>query len=228
MFSLKEELSLARVLEIILKLWWLVLIFAVAVAFIAFSVSKFFMTPKYTSKAKVYVDGSQHSTGGVNYNDLTTNARLVSTYIEILCSDSALDRVAADCGYDNVTGDKIKSNITMNSANETEVLEINYNDITPEKSRDILQTLLYNAQDEVSKVISGCKVMIVDNASLPTTTSSPNVKQNTFIGLFLGVVLGVAVVFIKELIDTRVKDYDDLKTRYNIAVLGIIPNLDSE
>ena len=70
--------------------------------------------------------------------------------------------------------------------------------------------------------------MIVDNASLPTTTSSPNVKQNTFIGLFLGVVLGVAVVFIKELIDTRVKDYDDLKSRYNIAVLGIIPNLDSE
>ena len=179
-------------------------------------------------KEQLILDGSQHSTGGVNYNDLTTNARLVSTYIEILCSDSALDRVAADCGYDNVTGDKIKSNITMNSANETEVLEINYNDITPEKSRDILQTLLYNAQDEVSKVISGCKVMIVDNASLPTTTSSPNVKQNTFIGLFLGVVLGVAVVFIKELIDTRVKDYDDLKNRYNIAVLGIIPNLDSE
>ena len=72
----------------------------------------------------------------------------------------------------------------------------------------------------------GCRVSIVDNASLPTTTSSPNIKQNTFIGIFVGIIIGIAIIFIRELLDTRIKDEDELKTKYNIPVLGIIPNLD--
>ena len=223
---LKEEINLVKILEIILKLWWFVLIFAVVAGLVAFSISSFLMTPQYTSTAKVYVDGSQRAAGsGINYSELTTNARLVSTYIEVLCSDTYLNSVASECDY-NITGTQIKGNITMNSANETEILEIKYSDISPEKARDILQLILNNAQGEITRVISGCQVNIVDNATLPKTTSSPNIKQNTFIGIFIGVVLGIAVIFIKELLDTRIKDEDDLKNKYNIPVLGVIPNLD--
>ena len=98
--------------------------------------------------------------------------------------------------------------------------------MSPEKAQAILQLILDSAQREINRIISGCQVNVVDNASLPTTTSSPNVKQNTFIGIFVGVVLGIAVIFIRELLDTRIKDEDDLKNRYNIPVLGVIPNLD--
>jgi len=219
-------MDLVKILEIILKLWWFVLIFAVIAGLIAFSISSFLMTPKYTSHAKVYVDGSQRSAGsGINYNELTTNARLVSTYIEVLCSDTYLNSIAAQSEY-KITGSQIKNNITMNSANQTEILEIKYADISPERARDILQLVLNNAQGEITRIISGCQVNIVDNATLPKTTSSPNIKQNTFIGIFVGVVLGIAIIFIKELLDTRLKDEDDLKSRYNLPVLGIIPNLD--
>ena len=114
----------------------------------------------------------------------------------------------------------------MNSANETEILEIKYSDISPERARDILQMVLNSAQGEITRVIPGCKVSIIDNASLPSTTSSPNIKQNTFIGIFAGIIIGLAIIFIKELLDTRIKDEDDLKSRYSIPVLGIIPNLD--
>lgn len=218
-------------MEIILKLWWLVLIFAVVAGLVAFSISSFLMTPKYTSVAKVYVDGSQRSDNtGVNMNDLTTNTRLVSTYIEILCSDSYMNSIASKAKIENskynLSGAQIKGNITMGSANETEILEIKYSDISPERARDVLQILLDNAQGEITRIMPGCRVNIVDSAILPTSISSPNTKQNTFIGIFIGVVLGVAVILIKELLDTRIKDEDDLKTKYNIPVLGIIPNLD--
>lgn len=223
---MKEEINLVKILEIILKLWWFVLIFAIIAGLVAFSISSFLMTPQYTSTAKVYVDSSQRTAGtSINYNELTTNARLVSTYIEVLCSDTYLNSIASKSDY-NVTGTQIKGNITMNSANETEILEIKYADISPERAQDILQLILNNAQSEITRVIRGSQVSVVDNASLPKTTSSPNVKQNTFIGIFIGVVLGIAVIFIKELLDTRIKDEDDLKTKYNIPVLGVIPNLD--
>ncbi len=223
---MKEEINLVKILEIILKLWWFVLIFAIIVGLVAFSISSFLMTPMYTSTAKVYVDGSQRPQGqGTTYSDLTTNTRLVSTYIEILCTDNFLSKVAAESEYSTSSG-YIKSNIKMNAANETEILEIKYADTSPEKARKILQTLLNNAQREIPAVMNGCRVNILDNASMPTSTSSPNTKQNTFIGIFIGIVLGIAIIFIKELLDTRIKDEDDLKTKYNISVLGVIPNLD--
>lgn len=227
---MKEEINLVKILEIILKLWWFVLVFAIIGGIVAFSISSFLMTPQYSSVARVYVDGgSQKAPGsGTTYNEITTNTRLVSTYIEVLCGDTylgSISRKAKKLGY-NVTGQQIKGNITMNSANETEILEIKYSDLSPEKAQAILQLILDNAQREINRIISGCQVNVVDNASLPTTTSSPNVKQNTFIGIFVGVVLGIAVIFIRELLDTRIKDEDDLKNRYNIPVLGVIPNLD--
>lgn len=224
---MKEEINLVKILEIILKLWWFVLICAIVVGVVAFSISSFLMTPMYTSTAKVYVDGSQRAAGsGVNYTELTTNARLVSTYIEVLCSDTYLGQVAGQSEEYKISGNSIKSKITMNSANETEILEIKYSDISPERARDILQMVLNSAQGEITRVIPGCKVSIIDNASLPSTTSSPNIKQNTFIGIFAGIIIGIAIIFIKELLDTRIKDEDDLKSRYSIPVLGIIPNLD--
>ena len=227
---MKEEINLVKILEIILKLWWFVLVFAIIGGIVAFSISSFLMTPQYTSVARVYVDGgSQKAPGsGTTYNEITTNTRLVSTYIEVLCGDTYLGSIskkAKKLGY-SVAGQQIKGNITMNSANETEILEIKYSDLSPEKAQAILQLILDNAQREINRIISGCQVNVVDNASLPTTTSSPNVKQNTFIGIFVGVVLGIAVIFIRELLDIRIKDEDDLKNRYNIPVLGVIPNLD--
>ena len=227
---MKEEMNLVKILEIILRFWWFVLIFAIIAGIIAFSISSFLMTPQYTSVARVYVDGgSQKAPGsGTTYNEITTNTRLVSTYIEVLCGDTYLNSIAKKAEkFDyEITGQEIKGNITMNSANETEILEIKYADLSPEKAQAILQLILDNAQREINRIISGCQVNIVDNASLPTTTSSPNTKQNTFIGAFAGVILGVAVIFIRELLDTRIKDEDDLKSRYNLPVLGVIPNLD--
>ncbi len=231
---MKDEINLVKVLEIILKLWWVVLIFALVMAFAAYSISTFLMTTKYKSEAKVYVSGSQMvSDRGINASDINTSKLLVNTYIEILQGNAFLSSVADEFNRTNdegweITAGQLKSGLTMSSANETEVLSITYDDISPEKAQKVLNELLANAQDEITRVLNGCKVSVIDKASLPTSVSSPNTKQNTFIGMFLGIVLGIAIIFIKELLDTRIKDDEELKTRYDIAVLGIIPNLDVE
>ncbi|MBE7051409.1 MAG: hypothetical protein E7395_02400 [Ruminococcaceae bacterium] len=235
MILLKEEINLVKIFEIVLKLWWIILIFAIVGALVAFSISSFFMTPLYTSTAKVYVSGSDRASEvGVNINDINLNQRLVSTYIEILSSNAFLEDVAQAYNKQkprkeqDITAGHIRQNIVMGSANETEVLEIKYDDTTPKKAQDILEVFLSEAPEKIAEVIEGCRLKVVDYADLPVVTSSPNIKQNTFIGLFLGIVLGVAVIFVKELFDTRIKGDEDIKNRYGIPVLGIIPNLDVE
>ena len=233
MILLKEEINIVKIFEIILKLWWVILIFAIIGSLVAFSISSFLMTPLYTSTAKVYVSGSEKAdNAGVNINDINVSQRLVGTYIEILSGNSFLEDIAnaynaqTSKKADEVSLNYIKANLKMDSANGTEILQIKYSDTTPQKAQAVLEILLGNAQQEITRVIDGCRMSVIDYADLPVTTSSPNVKQNTFIGMFLGIVLGAAVVFLKELFDTRIKDEDDIKARYGVAVLGIIPHLD--
>ncbi len=232
---MKEEINLIRIFEIILKLWWVILVFALIGTLIAFSISSFFMTPLYTSNAKVYVSGSQKSeSAGLNINDINLSQRLVGTYIEILTGNSFLEDVAASYNTQRsdddaaISAGQIKRNLEMSSANETEILQIKYSDTSPEKAQEILEVILKSAPKEITRVIKGCQISIVDYADVPVDTSYPNVEQNTFIGFFLGIVFGVIVIFFKELFDTRIKDDEDLKDKYGVAVLGMIPNLDLE
>ncbi|MBQ4527752.1 MAG: hypothetical protein II998_06750 [Clostridia bacterium] len=232
---MKEEINLVKIFEIILKLWWVVLVFAIVVALGAFSISKFLMTPLYTSASKVYVSGSRIAAGqSVNASDINTSKMLVNTYIEILSGEDFLDEVANkfNSKYKNkwsISGSTIKAGLKMGSANETEVLSIKYSDTSPEKAQAVLRVLLENSHNEVRSVVGGeCAVKIIDNASLPQSISYPDTRTNTIVGMFLGIVIGIAVIFIRELLDNRIKDDEDLKKKYDIAILGIIPNLDAE
>lgn len=233
---MKEEVNLVKIFEIILRLWWIVLIFAIVGSIISYSISAFLITPEYTSSARVYVSGSEKEIGaGININDINADQRLVATYVEFFSSSAFLDDVADDYNAkyseeNPITGDEIKSGLVMTSANETQLMQIDYTDVNPRRAQAVIEVLLdeNNAQREITRFMSGCKVVVSDPASFPKAPSAPNTEQNTFIGMFLGVVLGIAVIFLKELLDMRIKDADDLKIRYGKPVLGIIPNLDVE
>lgn len=233
---MKEEINLIKIFEIILRLWWIVLIFAIVGSVVSYSISAFLITPEYTSTARVYVAGRERAEGaGVNINDINGDQRLVATYVEFFSSNAFLDDVADDynakySGENPITGKDIKAGLVMSSANETQLMQIEYTDTSPLRAQAVIEVLLdeSNAQREITRFMDGCKVVVSDPANFPTSPSAPNTEQNTFIGMFLGVVLGIAVIFLKELLDMRIKDVDDLKMRYSQPVLGIIPNLDME
>ena len=65
---------------------------------------------------------------------------------------------------------------------------------------------------------------ILDHANLPVSPSSPNIPLNTLIGILLGAILSVLMIFVTEMMDTRIKSADDLGDRYTLPVLGVIPS----
>ena len=67
-------------------------------------------------------------------------------------------------------------------------------------------------------------VQILDGATLPDDPSSPKIGKNTAIGLILGLILGIAIVMIKEVSDTRFNTSEDVTSEFDIPVLGLIPD----
>lgn len=64
---------------------------------------------------------------------------------------------------------------------------------------------------------------IVEDASLPNRPSRPNYPLNGALGVFVGLMLGVGVVILKEYLGDRIKGSKDLESHVGAPVLGAIP-----
>jgi chain length determinant protein EpsF len=77
----------------------------------------------------------------------------------------------------------------------------------------------------VNKVESGAKstnVAILNAATEPVLPSKPKVPLNLALGLFVGILLGLAAVFFLELLDRRVRSTDDLEAGVEAPLLGTL------
>ncbi len=66
-------------------------------------------------------------------------------------------------------------------------------------------------------------VQIAQAATVPTSPSSPKVARNTVLGAVLGLLLGLAVAFLLERFDQRIREPRDLEAIYELPLLGVVP-----
>ena len=81
------------------------------------------------------------------------------------------------------------------------------------------------ARHLVNKVDAGARqanVTILNPAAEPSRPSKPKVFVNLALGFVIGIVLGLAAVFLLELIDRRVRSVDDLEAEIDVPMLGTI------
>ena len=58
-----------------------------------------------------------------------------------------------------------------------------------------------------------------------TQKVSPKTSVNLIIGLFVGLVLAIFIIALKEMLDKRIKSEEDVERELNVPVLGSIPKL---
>jgi non-specific protein-tyrosine kinase len=66
---------------------------------------------------------------------------------------------------------------------------------------------------------------VVGIATVPGSPSSPKVKSTVLIALIVGLLLGVGLAFLLNLIDRRIKSLEELEQQYDLPALASIPQL---
>lgn len=224
----EREIDILELIQSVLKRWWLVLIVTIVASSVGLGYSKLGITPLYSAKGTLYItiDNTAAAQGGtsLDYNSILAAQELTNTYSLILSSNTFYKIVAAESGLD-YTYKEISRMVTMGRENDSEIMSISAKCPNKEHAAIIVETILNNAQAEISRVVVGGSVRIIDHPELPVGHSYPNVTKNTILMMILGLILGAALAIFIEWLDDTIKDGEDV-IKFDIPVLAEIPLLE--
>lgn len=192
-----------------------------------FALSTLVIKKQYTAEALLYVENSVNKNEeAININDISAAQKLVNTCQILFTSDYILDQLVNELG-NGMTAAQAKSMITVGSVNSTEVLRISVVTNSKQDSVTVANKLVELSQAEFNRVIKNGSIEVISAATLPETHTYPKVPLFTAAGLFIGLFGSYVIFLLTEMMDTKVKEDDDLAQIYSIPVFAEIMDFET-
>ena len=226
------EIDLMPLVSALLRKLWLIVLCAVLTGGAAYFYTYYFVVPLYRAEVTVYVNNisSKIDSSSIEYvsgSNLSTAARLVTTYVNIISSDRVLSKVVEQADLD-ASADALRGMMTASSVGETEMFKIYITSADPEFAAKVANAIADVAPDEIANIVEGSSTKIIDYAKVPRSPSSPNYQHSVLTGAAVGAALAVAYVMLRTLLDKRIKSEEDLERLADLPVLGVIPEFGIE
>lgn len=219
----EREIQLSSIVRLLWKKAWFILACGAMAAVLAYLYVAIFFSPSYVAKATLYAnnrDSSKNSTS-ITTSDMNASAKLVDVYSAIILSDPVLDQVILE-NHLNTTPSRLAKSINIESVNSTEVFCVKVIDKSPAMAAQIANSIATLAPDKIAQIVDGCSIKLVSLAKVPTEQVTQNADETVIQGLSIGLGVGIMLVLVVAMLDTRIKSEADLNN-WNIPVIGSIP-----
>lgn len=216
------------VLALLQKLWTkkvFILFTAFYVAVFAFLGTYFFIQPTYTSSTRIYVVNQADDGKNLSVQDLQAGTFLTKDYKEIITSNDVLSEVIKDEKL-NMTEADLAKMISVNIPTDTRLISISVNAKTGQDAQSLANKVRDVAAEKIKKVTKVEDVTTLEDAKLPDSPSSPNIKRNVALGAVLGGFLAIVGVLVREILDDRIRRPEDIEDALGLTLLGIVPDID--
>jgi polysaccharide biosynthesis transport protein len=218
--------ELGEYLDILRRRWLGVLIIALTTLALASTVT-LAMPKKYTATTRLFfgvaADSVTDLAQGSNFA-----AKQISSFAEVATSPRVLAPVIGQLRLQTTPKELAKS-VEATVRVDTVILEIAATDPDPTRAAQIANTMgieLAKAADDLSPNrkdgTEAIQVATFAAAEVPTEASSPKVLQNLAIGLILGLLLGVGVAVLRHVLDTKIRNENDVGLVTGSPVLGVV------
>ena len=226
---MNKQITIGDLLKIFLQHIKLIIIVTLAGAVLAFLYVTYMVTPMYSTSALIMVQNGNsfeasissntQSISGekVNMSDISQSQTLANTCATLFTVDPDMKSI--------ISGASISIKVVENSY----FLRISSTSSDPHTAANIAN-LVANTAPQVFKKYFGDagKVDTVEEASVPSSPSSPNKMRYVLIGLLVGLAVSLVISFLLEIIDTTIKPGDDLYKLYDIPVFAEIIDFEVE
>ena len=157
--------------------------------------------------------------------DLQAGTFLTKDYKEIITSNDVLSEVIKDEKL-NMTEAELAKMISVNIPTDTRLISISVNAKTGQDAQSLANKVRDVAAEKIKKVTKVEDVTTLEDAKLPDSPSSPNIKRNVALGAVLGGFLAIVGVLVREILDDRIRRPEDIEDALGLTLLGIVPDID--
>ena len=219
------EIDVFAMLKTLWKRKFSIVLVALVFAIAAFGYSAFLAKKEYQSTSRIYVVSRQNQDNNALTNsDLQAGAYLVKDYREIILSQNVLSQAIEELKLD-MTPAELSKKISVSVPTDTRILSITAKDGDPKEAARIANGLRNVAAEKIIAVTKVSDVTTLDEAEVPQTPSSPNIRRNVLLGFIAGAGLMVVLMVVVEVLDDRVKRPEDIEELMGLALLGIVPDM---
>ncbi|MDF2672911.1 MAG: capsular biosynthesis protein [Clostridiales bacterium] len=217
-------LDLREIFQIIRKGLWIILLITIISVGASGVVSYYVLTPSYEASTTIIIGNSpkQAEEYGYEYSDVLMYQQLAKTYGAIAESRSVAEKAARKLGQDVRTED-VLSKVSITPRVDTQIMEITATSISGEDAKNTANALSEAFIDEAMRIFPTGNVQIMDRATYPQNPVSPRPMLNMAIAFFLGLMVSLGIIFLKEYLDNTIKTENDINKLLGITVIGIIP-----
>lgn len=225
-----EEIDLRRLYKTAFAVkWYIVLIMIVSIVF-GLIYSFLYKIPEFKSTATIVLtqastDINTGVTNSITTTDITMNKNLVETYSDIIESKTILTQVINNLGLEYTIAE-LMEDISVRSK-DTAILYIDVVNPNAEYCEKVANEVAKVFADKVKELYKISNVNILDFASKEENPYNVNHIKDLVIFGMIGVFLSGALVLVVYMLDTTVKQEEDIEDHVGLPVIGIVP-LNSE
>jgi len=226
-------MDIRRIIALLMKNWLLIAVLTVIGGIALYVYSSIGMTEIYQAQATMIVNKSQYQVSEQNqysYNDILLTQKLVKSYGIIMTSDTNVQLVRDELEAKgrlkgNVSVAELKSYISVAGIGETEVLRITVQHKDPEFAMDVANAILEVSPETIIRIIKAGSAEVIDTAKMPGSPVKPVVWQFGLLGVMLGLIASLIIVFIKDFFDNTFKTEEDIRNGLDLPVITSLPEL---
>ncbi len=189
-----------------------------------------FTTPVFRADTQLFI--SVRSAGEAASELVQGNSaaqQKVTSYVEVVQSASVLQPVIDELDLPTDVAE-LAERVSASSPANSVLLDISALDEDPELAVRIATAAAEHFSDVVTTDLDGTeagapslvRVNTIQPAVVPDAPASPSYPQDVALGLVGGVALGLALVLLRHLLDTRVRTRDDVESVTDVPILGDI------
>lgn len=207
-------------------------VYIVIIMIIAFVAGLFYsyvmVTPKYKSRTTLLL--AQINDEKVNENtvvkqseitDLSMTSTLLEPYISIIESDKVVEKVIKNLKID-MTVDQLKKMMTVTEEN-TAMLAIQVVSENAEFAAKVANEVAKVFTEESREIFSITNVNVIDVAKVQENPYNVNHLKDLVIFILLGAFASCGLILLIYMLDTTIKEEEDIENELKLPVLGVIP-----
>ena len=200
------EIDLGALFHVLIRKWWLIAICAIMGGVIALGGTALLITPKYESKAQLYI--LNKTTSVTSLADIQIGSELTADFEE---EDKTFSRK------------EILDVLTVVNKSGTRILEVKAIDENPADACIIANAVAEETADRMASIMKSDPPTTVESAEVSEKPVSPSLLKNTAIGILLGILLVCGVLTVRFIINDNIKTEEDVEKYLGLSTLAIVP-----